>query len=44
MSQDVTLFSGTLLDNLRFAKPDATMEEVRKSNGVVPFFDSHIFV
>ena len=31
VSQDVTLFSGTLLDNLRFAKPDATMEEVKEA-------------
>lgn len=29
VSQDVTLFSGSLLENLRLGKPDATLEEVR---------------
>jgi len=28
VSQDVFLFSGTVLDNIRFGKPDATLEEV----------------
>ncbi len=31
VSQDVTLFSGTLLDNLRFANRDATLEQVKEA-------------
>ena len=29
MSQDVFLFAGTIADNIRYGKPDATMEEVQ---------------
>ena len=28
ISQDPVIFDGTVLDNVRFGKPDATMEEV----------------
>jgi ABC-type multidrug transport system fused ATPase/permease subunit len=31
VSQDVTLFSGTLLDNLRFANREATLEQVKEA-------------
>lgn len=30
VSQDVFLFSGSVLNNIRFSKPDATLEEVQK--------------
>ncbi|MHA1212386.1 MAG: ABC transporter ATP-binding protein, partial [Candidatus Heimdallarchaeota archaeon] len=30
VSQDVFLFSGTVLDNIRFGKPDATLDEIDK--------------
>ena len=29
--QDSILFTGTIADNIRFGKPDATMEEVRSA-------------
>ncbi len=31
VQQDVYLFSGTLLENIRYGKPDATMEEVEEA-------------
>lgn len=31
VSQDVTLFSGTIMENLRMAKPDATEEEIKEA-------------
>ena len=30
VSQDVFLFSGSVLDNIRYGKPDATLEEVKR--------------
>ncbi|MHA1911638.1 MAG: ABC transporter ATP-binding protein [Candidatus Kariarchaeaceae archaeon] len=35
VSQDVFLFSGTVLDNIRFGKPDASLEEVRAAMNIV---------
>ncbi len=35
VSQDVFLFSGTVLDNIRFGKPDASIKEVEKVIGIV---------
>ncbi|NHJ87272.1 MAG: ABC transporter ATP-binding protein, partial [Asgard group archaeon] len=35
VSQDVFLFSGTVLDNIRFSKPDATIAEVNKVIDIV---------
>ncbi|MGC9778431.1 MAG: ABC transporter ATP-binding protein [Candidatus Heimdallarchaeota archaeon] len=35
VSQDVFLFSGTVLDNIRFGKPDASNKEVEKVIGIV---------
>jgi ABC-type multidrug transport system fused ATPase/permease subunit len=32
--QDNFLFDGTVADNIRFSRPDATMEEVRRAGGV----------
>jgi len=35
VSQDVFLFSGTVLDNIKYGKPDATLEEVNKVINIV---------
>ncbi|TET27666.1 MAG: ABC transporter ATP-binding protein [Candidatus Heimdallarchaeota archaeon] len=35
VSQDVFLFSGTVLDNIKFGSPDATIEEVEEVIGIV---------
>jgi ATP-binding cassette subfamily B protein len=35
VSQDVFLFSGTVLDNIRYGMPDATLEEVRAAMEIV---------
>ncbi|NHJ84997.1 MAG: ABC transporter ATP-binding protein [Asgard group archaeon] len=35
VSQDVFLFSGTVLDNIRYGKPDATIEEVERVIDIV---------
>ncbi|MBD3189577.1 MAG: ATP-binding cassette domain-containing protein [Candidatus Heimdallarchaeota archaeon] len=35
VSQDVFLFSGTVLDNIRFGKPDASIEEVQNVIAIV---------
>jgi putative ABC transport system ATP-binding protein/ATP-binding cassette subfamily B protein len=35
VSQDVFLFSGTVIDNIRYGKPDATLEEVRAAIEIV---------
>lgn len=35
VSQDVFLFSGSVLDNIRYSKPDATIEEVQQVINVV---------
>jgi len=35
VSQDVFLFSGTVLDNIRFGRPDATIEEVNEVLDIV---------
>ncbi|MFW9924167.1 MAG: ABC transporter ATP-binding protein [Candidatus Thorarchaeota archaeon] len=35
VSQDVFLFSGTVLDNIRYSKPDASVEEVQEVINVV---------
>ncbi|NHJ31459.1 MAG: ATP-binding cassette domain-containing protein, partial [Asgard group archaeon] len=35
VSQDVFLFSGTVLDNIKFGKPDATIEEVNDVLSIV---------
>ncbi len=35
VGQDVFLFSGTVLDNIRFGKPDASNKEVEKVIGIV---------
>ncbi|HUT80238.1 MAG TPA: ABC transporter ATP-binding protein [Candidatus Bathyarchaeia archaeon] len=35
VSQDVFLFSGTVLDNIRFSKPDATIDEVNRVIDIV---------
>jgi ABC-type multidrug transport system fused ATPase/permease subunit len=35
VSQDVFLFSGTVLDNIKYGKPDATLEEIKKVINIV---------
>ncbi|MHA1124389.1 MAG: ABC transporter ATP-binding protein [Candidatus Heimdallarchaeota archaeon] len=35
VSQDVFLFSGTVLDNIKYGKPDATREEIEKVINIV---------
>jgi ATP-binding cassette subfamily B protein len=41
VSQDVFLFSGTVLDNIRFGKPDATLEEI---NEVIRIVEAQEFI